>query len=214
MRYVYLSPHLDDVVFSCGGLIWEQTQQGHVVEIWTIFAADPPQGELSSLATSLHQDWELPRDPIQVRRKEDSEACQILGAEPKYLPYLDCIYRKSSHGGFYYQREEDIFGGMNPSEHTLIDLLSQDLGNQLPSDAKIAAPLGIGNHVDHEITRKAVRELSLPLHFYADYPYLREPDGREILSFMERSGDWSKEIFPISKEGINKWHLASLASPK
>jgi LmbE family N-acetylglucosaminyl deacetylase len=211
MRYTYLSPHLDDAVFSCGGLIWEQTQQGHTVEIWTIFADDPPPGELSSLATSLHQDWDLTHDPIQIRRNEDSEACQILGAKPKYLPYLDCIYRKSAQGDFYYQREEDIFGGMDPADHTLIDLLSQDLKDHLPPDAAIAAPLGIGNHVDHEITRKAVRELSVPIYYYADYPYLREPDGREILSFMERSEDWKMDIFPISENGIKKWHLASLA---
>ena len=211
MKYIYLSPHLDDAVFSCGGLIWEQTQNGHTVEIWTIFSDDPPPDELSPFATSLHQDWGLSHDPIRVRRKEDVEACQILGATPKYLPYLDCIYRKSPRGDILYQSEEEIFGGMNPAERTLVDLLSQDLRKQLPSKAVFAAPLGIGNHVDHEITRKAVRELGFPVHYYADYPYLREPEGREILSFMERSGEWSKEIFPISEDGIKKWHLASLA---
>ena len=211
MKYIYLSPHLDDAVFSCGGLIWEQTQNGHAVEIWTIFSADPPQGELSWLAESLHQDWNLTQDPIQVRREEDLEACQILGARPKYLPYPDCIYRKSSQGEFLYQQVEDIFGGINPVDSPLIDHLSQDLEDQLPSDAVLVAPLGIGNHVDHTITRKAVRELGVPVHYYADYPYVREPEGREILSFMDGSKDWRKEIFPISDDGIKSWHLASLA---
>ena len=35
MRWVYLSPHLDDAVFSAGGLIYEQAQGGLPVEIWT-----------------------------------------------------------------------------------------------------------------------------------------------------------------------------------
>ena len=211
MKYIYLSPHLDDVVFSCGGLIWEQTQKGHDVEIWTIFSADPPEGELSPLAKSIHQDWDLDEDPIQVRRKEDLNACQILGARPKYLPYLDCIYRKSPQGEGIYQTVQDIFGGLDPAERELIDLLSQDLENQLPSDAVITAPLGIGNHVDHEITRKAVRELESPVFYYADFPYLREPDGLEILFLMGRSEDWEKKIYPISKEGMDQWYLGSLA---
>ena len=28
MRWIYLSPHFDDAVLSCGGLIWEQTHSG------------------------------------------------------------------------------------------------------------------------------------------------------------------------------------------
>ena len=28
MRWIYLSPHLDDAVLSCGGLIFEQSRQG------------------------------------------------------------------------------------------------------------------------------------------------------------------------------------------
>jgi len=42
MHWIYLSPHLDDAVLSCGGIIWQQVQSGHQVEIWTICAADPP----------------------------------------------------------------------------------------------------------------------------------------------------------------------------
>jgi LmbE family N-acetylglucosaminyl deacetylase len=211
MKYIYLSPHLDDAVFSCGGLIWEQNQKGHQVEIWTIFSGDPPQGELSPLANSLHLDWGLPQDPFQIRREEDKKACQILGARPKYLPYRDCIYRQSSQGKFYYQEVEDIFGGLNPGETDLIDFLGKDLRDQLPSDAVIAAPLGIGNHVDHEITRKAASRLEIPIHYYADYPYVREPEGREILSIMESSEDWEKELHLISENGLNQWYKASLA---
>jgi hypothetical protein len=35
MRWIYLSPHLDDAALSAGGLIYEQTQAGIQVEIWT-----------------------------------------------------------------------------------------------------------------------------------------------------------------------------------
>jgi LmbE family N-acetylglucosaminyl deacetylase len=44
MRWIYLSPHLDDAVFSAGGLIYEQTQAGIPVEIWTFMCGDPHLG--------------------------------------------------------------------------------------------------------------------------------------------------------------------------
>ena len=47
MRWIYLSPHLDDAVFSAGGLIYEQTQAGTPVEIWTIMCGDPHLTEYS-----------------------------------------------------------------------------------------------------------------------------------------------------------------------
>jgi LmbE family N-acetylglucosaminyl deacetylase len=50
MRWIYLSPHFDDAVLSCGGLIFEQARQGIPIEIWTIFAGNPPPGPLSMFA--------------------------------------------------------------------------------------------------------------------------------------------------------------------
>ena len=65
MRWIYLSPHFDDAVLSCGGLIRAQSQEGLAVEIWTIFAGDPPPGPLSEFALKIHarqnQEPELPR---------------------------------------------------------------------------------------------------------------------------------------------------------
>jgi LmbE family N-acetylglucosaminyl deacetylase len=211
MKWIYLSPHLDDAVFSCGGLIWEQTQTGDEVEIWTICAGDSPDSQFSTLATMLHQDWGLSENAIQIRREEDKKASQILGTVSRFLSYPDCIYRKSAQGEFFYQTVEDIFAGIHPDELNLIDILEEDLKNRLPSDANIVAPLGIGNHVDHDITRKAVSRLGIPAFYYADYPYARDPDGKESLAVMERSADWTSEIHPITENGIQKWHQAARA---
>jgi hypothetical protein len=37
----------------------------------------------------------------------------------------------------------------------------------------VLAPLGIGRHVDHLITRGAAAELTLPVVYYSDFPYSR-----------------------------------------
>ena len=211
MKWIYLSPHLDDAVFSCGGLIWEQTSSRDQVEIWTICAGDPPDRVYSPFAIQLHKDWGLSENMIKIRREEDQKACQILGARPRYFPYLDCIYRKSPQGEFYYQSEESIFGGLHPQDMPLIDLIVEDLSDQLPSDVRIVAPLGIGNHVDHDLTRKASSRLKLAVDYYAEYPYVRESEGKEIIIMLEVSTDWEKEEFEISDDGITNWVLAALA---
>jgi len=209
MKWIYLSPHLDDVIYSCGGLIWEQTLAGEAVEIWTICAADPPDEPLSPFAETLHQNWGLGKSAVQVRREEDRKASQIVGAVPRYFSYLDCIYRKSDSGNYYYLSDQDLFGGLDPGEANLIITLTEELKSQLPAAARIVVPLGIGNHVDHDLTRKAASRLGIPLYYYADYPYARETGGKEILNFMAGSAEWEEEIFLISEKGSQGWQEAS-----
>ncbi|MCJ7715175.1 MAG: PIG-L family deacetylase [Anaerolineales bacterium] len=211
MKWIYLSPHLDDVIYSCGGLIWEQTRSRLGVEIWTICAADFPPRPFSSFAETLHGNWGLGEDAVKIRKQEDRKASQIVGAGSHYLKYLDCIYRKSDSGKYFYQSEGDLFGGLDPGEADLISTLVDDLKDQLSADVQVVAPLGIGNHVDHELVRKAASRLGIPLFYYADYPYARESGGKEILNIMKDSTDWEAEIYPISEEGIQGWQKAALA---
>jgi LmbE family N-acetylglucosaminyl deacetylase len=211
MKWIYLSPHFDDAVYSCGGLIWEQSNSGIEVEIWTICAGYPPDFLFSPFAESLHQEWGLSIDITKIRKGEDQAACEIIGAVPRYISLLDGIYRKSSKGDFYYQSEEDLFGGLNPEENELIDSLSGQLKKDIPSNAQVVSPLGIGNHIDHDLTRKAASRLDIPLYYYADYPYAREPEGKEILEIMSSSKDWDGEVFEISEEGLLRWGDAARA---
>lgn len=73
--------------------IWWQTQQGEKVEIWTVCAGNPPEGPLSPYAQTLHQRWQTGPEAVAVRRQEDQEACQRIGALPRYFSIPDCIYR-------------------------------------------------------------------------------------------------------------------------
>ena len=211
MKWIFLSPHLDDIAFSCGGLVWDLTQAGHDAEIWTITAGDPPGDDLSPLAEELHLNWGLGMDAVQIRRAEDQQACQTMGAEPRYFSYLDCIYRKDTDGKYFYASEEAIFGGLHPHEAGLINRLAAEILEEIPEGARVVAPLGIGNHVDHELVRKAANRSGIPLLFYADYPYAREADGKDTLQFLERSTEWQGDEFPISEAGLDKWILAAQA---
>jgi len=211
MKWIFLSPHLDDIAFSCGGYVSDLANSGQEIEIWTICAGEPAEGDLSPFALELHRSWGLGLDAVRIRREEDQKACRIIGAAPRYFSYLDCIYRKAPGGEYLYTSGSDIFGGLDPREFDLIDRLSEQLKNELQRGARVVAPLGIGNHVDHELTRKAVNRLDMPLTFYADYPYAREEQGAEILEFMDGSVEWQYRQFPISDHGLEQWIRASRA---
>jgi LmbE family N-acetylglucosaminyl deacetylase len=209
MEWIYLSPHLDDAVYSCGGLIWEQVQAGEKVAVWTVCAGDPPPGPLSPFAESLHARWGFGREATHLRREEDRLACSLLGAAPRHFSIPDCIYRRSPvDGTAVYTTEAEIFGPLHPEESGLVDGFTQEL-QQMPEGANLACPLGLGGHVDHRLARAAAEGSGRPLWFYADYPYVLE-HGREL---VKETAGMQAAVFPISERGLRTWEEAIAAYP-
>ncbi len=203
MDWIYLSPHFDDVALSCGGLVWEQVRAGDSVSIWTVCAGSIPEGELSPLAKELHTRWETGRDATVQRRQEDIHSCQRLGASYRYFTIPDCIYRHHPQTGeFMYASEAALNGPRQPGDDLTIIAFQGNLKLILPPDALIVCPLGLGNHVDHQLTRLAAEGLDGSLWYYADYPYILH--SKEKLENMAQEG-WLSQIFPISQDGLVAW---------
>ena len=58
--HVYISPHLDDTVISCGGAVAAQLAAGERVLSVTLSTAAPdPAGPFSALADEFHGQWKL-----------------------------------------------------------------------------------------------------------------------------------------------------------
>lgn len=205
MNWIYLSPHFDDAVLSCGGLIWEQANLGNQIEIWTICAGEPPDGPLSSFANKLHARWQIGLDAIQVRKEEDMVACHILGAQPKYFMIPDCIYRKTpgDNSSHLYNSEESIFGTLAEEEQYLIKKMAARLLSLVPENSQIVSPLAVGNHVDHQFVRQVAENLKFHLWYYPDYPYILEAP---LSNKIDQS--WQKYVFPVSGVGILAWQAA------
>jgi LmbE family N-acetylglucosaminyl deacetylase len=194
-HHIYLSPHLDDAVLSCAGLIARQTALGARVTVLTIFAGDPPSGPLSPFAQVLHDRWESPNSPAAIRRGEDHAACTLLGASALHLDFPDAIYRSGPHGGALYPDVETIFATPHPEDEKLLDLLAIRLRQECPTEAKVYVPLCFGAHVDHQLTRLTAESLKRSLMYYFDLPYaarsallppnLESPQGEEILISLE-----------------------------
>ena len=88
------------------------------------------------------------------------------------LDLLDAIYRVDGRGAPIYSAFAALFGDPSAADDALESRLRAAL-RALPETAFVAAPLGIGGHVDHAIVHRLAREV-VPrdrLWFYEDFPY-------------------------------------------
>lgn len=204
METIYLSPHLDDAALSCGGLIWQQVQAGQQVQVWTICAGEPPSGALSVFAQVLHKRWGLkPECAVAERRREDLRAMQILGAKIQHLSFPDAVYRRHPKTNeVLYESWETVIGGMAPGDEHLLQRVVVELSKLLPQNAALIAPLTLGNHVDHVLTRVAAEQLPRPVSFYLDFPYVEKAAG-EIPSLVPQG--FQRTLHPVSELGLTAW---------
>jgi len=102
MRRIIISPHFDDAVLSCGGIIWEAVKKGVPVEIWTVCAGYPEAAGLSELATRIHAGWRTGDvfETVELRRAEDRTAAAEVGASVRHFSTPDCIYHTDSSGTY------------------------------------------------------------------------------------------------------------------
>lgn len=176
---LYLSPHFDDAVFSCGGNIHRRVGRGERVVVVTVCAAPPPN-DLSSFAKSLHERWSQQGE--FDRAQEDRDALKRLGAEYVHLNYHDCIYRRAE-GRWLYESEESLWGEVSSLEMYLVDELAQTFNDVAPLklDAEVWSPFAIGDHVDHRLVKLAAsawgKKSKLRFRYFADYPYAESVVG-------------------------------------
>jgi LmbE family N-acetylglucosaminyl deacetylase len=184
---VFVSPHMDDVVLSCGGTIHCLNRLKVPVEIITTFAGSPT-GKLSPLAKWMHSAWKLPYNAPVYRREEDRHATAILGARPTYLPFHDSIYRRHPQGQqLLYTSKAHIFSGDWGQEPSLLSALAKELQCQLMERSweLLFGPLGVGGHVDHLLIRAAVESAFTSsqrekIVFYEDFPYVQNPGALDV----------------------------------
>lgn len=205
---LYVSPHLDDVTFSCGGQIAAQTRAGKRVLVVTIMAGDAP-GELTPLAREMHEKWG-PESSAAFRRIEDKHANEILGADSLHETGVDAIYRCSAGTHIpLYPRLKDLFGPVSPQDPALFTCM--EILKKLPEARRVIVPLGVGGHVDHHLVRQAAEKVWDPLELwhYEDFPYTtRFMAARKLLWPPWR---WYSKTIPLSPEDMETRYRASIA---
>lgn len=203
MRWIYLSPHLDDAALSAGGWIYDQTQAGSPVEIWTIMCGVPPTTELSPFAQVLHYQWGMTtaEEVVRGRRQEDANAAKILGATIHHFDFLDCIYRQGKDGKWLYG---DIFVEPHPDEADLPVRIAETISARLKPDDELICQFGIGKHVDHILARRAAELIGRPLRYAADIPYLfNSPEH-----LPPNTVGMKETVERVSEAGVRSWQEA------
>lgn len=194
-RYLFVSPHLDDAVLSCGGFITKLVKAGNKVTIVTVFTEAEAIFHSRYTTRNLHHcglsSTLSPQDFFALRRREDIAACNLLNTDFLHLGFSDAAWRINphfwrplinvsflNHYSFIYRDHKAIFSGkINPLDHQLAERVGSKIRNIVnrlgSSKTLVFGPMGTGKHVDHLITRLALEQLDHPQVYWLDYPYSR-----------------------------------------
>ena len=176
-RVVILSPHLDDAALSCGGLL--HSLQGRVSTLVVSICC----GTTRVLAADGSSKPPHRRGHVspRIRRREDIAAMHSVNADFVHLSFADGIYRRSPLTGkliYRNARERWVAPRIEDTAHIeelylVLRRLCLDLGSLV-----LLSPIGIGHHVDHQITAQVAVRLAAAgatLLFYEDFPYVADP---------------------------------------
>jgi LmbE family N-acetylglucosaminyl deacetylase len=199
-RPIFLSPHPDDAVLSCGGWIYQLAQADERPIVITIFGGDAPASvPRSAFARSLQERWQMGDDAPARRRDEDLAACDRLGCFLIHLPFADAVYRVDGRGQPLYASEEAIFAEVRDAE--LVDRVAEAVQTRVQRvfNPRLVTPLTSGNHVDHAIARMAAERLNIESIYYEDYPYAEQP---ERMAHVWGSVEWASESIGLSEDAM------------
>ncbi len=175
MQHIFLSPHLDDAVLSCGGHIYQLAQAGAAVTVFTIMAGALPPDLIPHPFIEEHiLRWMLGPDPVPGRQAEDRRAVAALGATVRFGPFADALFRTDGSGTALYTDLARLFGPVHGDDP--VQAHSNVITDALDPTATIYAPLGAGGHVDHRWVRDVVlrwrqSQPGVAVFFYEEYPY-------------------------------------------
>lgn len=150
-----ISPHLDDAIWSLGGLIacesiWKSTT---IINVFShsLFV----NGGLTN-----------PAYATELRVTEDAAAVsEVANACVINLGYSEAVNRGVDLN--------NIFNESYKPPGYLLDLILKDIKIHIPSKSVILLPAGFGNNIDHIFVRycAAALELDYTVYYYEDMPY-------------------------------------------
>jgi LmbE family N-acetylglucosaminyl deacetylase len=196
-----LSPHFDDAVLSCGGVLAQAARAGSTVVVVTIFAGEPEDSALRRPhVIAAHGRWGLEGGTaVSRRRAEDLAALAVVGAHAAWIPLVDHLYWP--HAGAWAEPEgwrrwaarlklllRPARRRAQGERRRMVEAVVRACVARWPA-ATVLAPLGLGGHPDHRLVAAAARTVVPPtlLACYEDLPYAARADGvgREALGGLE-----------------------------
>ena len=181
---VAVSPHLDDAVLSCGALLGYLAPRCQVTVVTVFTAASPPPWPLP--ARRQMRAIGEPDAERFYRQRQAEDACVLagMGAAWVHLGFPDALFRRVGPGpgllpgrprraAYPTFRFDAARGRIAAADTRLIEEIAAATDGVVRSAGArlLLAPLGVGRHVDHLITRSATRGLGPRAVYYSDFPY-------------------------------------------
>ncbi len=199
-EHIFFSPHPDDAVISCGGLIELLRDKGAKVTVITLFTRVPEAGSLSAFARHLHSKWKLTGDVQAQRRAEDQESLAALDVSAaEHWDFSDAPYRQDAAGQPLYTSYEQLRGAIQSADTALEANLYERIAALVRDKAASAIfyfPCAIGGHVDHRLVNGIGRLLcddNATIRFYEDWPYVQKFTA-------EPAADWTRRALEVPLE--------------
>jgi len=171
---IYVSPHLDDAVYSCAGRIAQQRRAGSRVLVVTLFGSGTSESTVSGGGTASKRFGDF-----EARRQEDRAAMARVDSDYVWLNEPDFVFRRPSVGDLV--RITFPFLRLPPSEMQirLLQALTSLCESRLAPGGRVVFPFAVGFHPDHRIAfdvgRAMHAEGRFQVVFYEDLPYALAP---------------------------------------
>ena len=212
---VCFSPHLDDAVFSAGGMLAELSKHMPVNVVNVFTNAGDAKSTLSAKQFLKQSKVATPQKLFKMRIDEDKQSLSLVDANIIDLDYTDAMWRKKRKSLFPIRlagrvlpefislyptyRYHVIKGRIHDEDADLVIELARRFRNIVPDPSRILvlAPVGVGNHVDHCIVRNACRlAFGKNVYYWLDFPYFTRRGVSTENTFMRQS-NLSTHSFPV-----------------
>jgi len=219
MRHVFISPHMDDAVFSAGDLILnliKRNESVYVISVFTEFGRGPISAHsrkyLRCSGISALRSFRL------VRKREDRLAMKKLRVQRyHHLDFVDAGFRLRDHAFllahllanfglgskflYPYHDTRSLYSGQLaaedvPLQHQVFNILQK----VVRADDTIYGPLAIGRHADHLITKWALEHFKNKKYYWLDQYYANMTYAKVQQLNLLRNYKLLKELKPTEEK--------------
>lgn len=182
---VFVSPHFDDVVLSCGQLMTDLAKRNKKITVINVFtkAHSGPYTLSAKTFLSSSGSYTNATKLYSNRAKEDEIALSSIKVKKVInLGFTDALFRKLKTTNWinklipetvhlYPTYRWHIVKNNISLKDNSVEKITARLSRLVKKNAIIFAPLGIATHVDHVIAKEACERLGNKIVYYSEFPY-------------------------------------------
>jgi LmbE family N-acetylglucosaminyl deacetylase len=186
---VFVSPHLDDAVLSCGALLSALAGHAKVTVVNVFTEASPPPYTRAARSALRRSGVSSAEELFAERRNEDTHVLASLGVQTVNLGFTDALFRRRGSKVPFARAAEllpelicryptyrlDIIRGrVSRGDRSMIATLADRLLGAIPLEppSLVFVPVGVARHVDHLIVRDVATRSFDGLIYYSEFPYV------------------------------------------